>query len=238
MDSSEHNNDQTIKITYNGISCRFSREAFEGNSESPELATVSLPDGSEQVYPMWNQGKLLFRYLRRNGCSTCALACLLSARIDPSFTPKRVLFMRRKILAPSIRAVYKPINIAAIELMLKQYMPVEHLDGGSDDELREFILTRVRAGIPVIATGKDIPSLYGADLAGKIRIHTFVIIAMKDERTMIVMDSSNHNEQRVKYVDIDALIRGILRSGVEYDLAHRRHFYKAPTGGGLIAPVH
>lgn len=237
MEHSKITNDKTkaMAITFNGVTYRFSRAAFEGTKASPAFAAVSLPDGRELIYPMWNQGKLGFRYLRRNGCSTCALACLLSACADPALTPQKVLFMRRKLLAPSPRAVFKPINIAAVILMLQQYMPVEYLDGGRDDEVRDFILTRAKHGVPVIATGKNIPSLHGAGLAGK-GIHTFVIIGMKDERTLIVMDSSSYNDQRVKFVDIDALVSGILRSGAEYGLTHRKHFFTPLAGGGLVSP--
>lgn len=235
MKHSELTGNKAITTSFHGVTYRFSRAAFEGTTASPAYAAASLPDGRELIYPMWNQGKLGFRYLRRNGCSTCALACLLSACADPSLTPRKVLFLRRKILAPSPRAVFKPINIAAIILMLQQYMPVDHLDGGSDDEVRDFIVTRAGSGIPVIATGRDIPSLHGAGLAGKA-IHTFVIIGMKDERTLIVMDSSSYNNQRVKFVDIDALVGGILRDGAEYGLAHRKHFFTCMAGGGLVAP--
>ena len=234
-DETTSNKAKTITISFNGVTYRFSRTAFEGTTASPAFAAVSLPDGRELIYPMWNQGKLGFRYLRRNGCSTCALACLLSACIDPSLTPKKVLFMRRRILSPSPRAVFKPINIAAIILMLQQYMPVDYLDGGSDDTIRNYIFTRARAGIPVIATGRNIPSLYGARLAGS-GIHTFVIIGMKDDRTLIVMDSSSYNDQRVKFVDIDALVSGILRSGAEYGLTHHKHFFNRQAGGGLVSP--
>ena len=119
--------------------------------------------------------------------------------------------------------------------MLQQYMPVDYMDGGSNDEVRDFILTRAKHGVPVIATGRNIPSLHGAGLAGK-GIHTFVIIGMKDERTLIVMDSSSYNDQRVKFVDIDALVSGILRSGAEYGLSHRKHFFTRLAGGGLVSP--
>ena len=126
MKRSEITNDKTkaITVTFNGVTYRFSQTAFEGTKASPAFAAVSLPDGRDLIYPMWNQGKLGFRYLRRNGCSTCALACLLSACADPTLTPQKVLFMRRKLLAPSPLAIFKPINIAAIILMLQQYMPV------------------------------------------------------------------------------------------------------------------
>ena len=226
---------KTVTVSYNGVTCRFSRAAFEGAPASPAFAEVSLPDGREVIYSMWNQGKLGFRYLRRNGCSTCALTCLLSALADPTLTPQKVLFMRRKILTPSPRGFIKPINIAAIILMLRQYMQVDYLDGGSDDDLRRFIISRASVGIPVIGTGRNIPSLHGARLAGK-GIHTFVIIGMKDDRTLIVMDSSSYNDQRVKFVDIDAMVGGLLRSGIEYGLTHRKHFYTRQSGGGLVSP--
>ena len=77
-----------MTIEYNGITYRFSRSAFEGTKASPIYAAVSLPDGRELIYSMWNQGKLGFRYLRRNGCSTCALTCVLSTLVDPAITPQ------------------------------------------------------------------------------------------------------------------------------------------------------
>ena len=227
-------NNQTIEITYSGITCRFSRAALEGTDASPAFAEVIFPDGREVIYPMWNQGKQRFRYLRRNGCSTCALTCVLAAYVDPSLTPSKVLLSRRKILTFSSRAVYKPINIAAIVLTLRQHLPLDYLDSGSDDEIRAFILAKAKAGLPVIATGTNIPSLAGANLANKA-IHTFVIIGMKDDRTLIVMDSSGYNDQRVKFVDIDAMVRGILPSGIEYGLAEKKHFYTPRAGGGLVA---
>lgn len=225
---------ERIEIEYSGITCRFSRAALEGTDASPAFAEVRFPDGREVIYPMWNQGKQRFRYLRRNGCSTCALTCVLSAWHDSSLTPAKVLLSRRKILTFSARAVFKPINIAAIVLMLRQHLPVDYLDGGSDDEVRDFLLTKAKAGLPVIATGTHIPSLHGANLANKA-IHTFVVIGMKDDRTLIVMDSSGYNDQRVKFVDIDTAVRGILKSGIEYGLAHRKHFYTPLAGGGLVA---
>ena len=224
-----------MTIEYNGITYRFSRSAFEGTKASPIYAAVSLPDGRELIYSMWNQGKLGFRYLRRNGCSTCALTCVLSTLVDPAITPQKVLFGRMKILSPMLRAPIKPINIAAIVLTLRQYMEVDCLDGGSDDDVRQFICTRAKAGVPVIATATNVPSLYGANLANKA-VHTFVIIGMKDERTVITLDSSSYNDQRVKFVDIDALVQGVIREGLEYGLAHRRHFYSRHARGGLVAP--
>ena len=220
--------------TYNGTTYRFSKAAFEGTDASPVYAEVIFPDGREVIYSMWDQARQGFRYLRRNGCSTCALTCILNAYADPKLNPRKVLFMRRKILAPSVLAVCKPINIAAIVLMLQKYMPVDYLDGGSDDEVREFICSRAKAGVPVIATGRHIPSLHGVNLANKA-IHTFVIIGMKDDRTLITLDSSSANNQRVKFVDIDALIKGVLRSGIETGLAKRRHFYTRTAEGGIVA---
>ncbi len=235
MDILRPANNQTIEIKYNDIIYRFSRESFEGTNASPVFAEVLFPDGREVIYPMWNQGKQRFRYLRRNGCSTCALTCVLAAFADPSLTPGKVLLSRRKILTFSPRAVCKPITIAAIILMLRQHhLALDYIDGGSDDAVRSFILTNAKAGIPVIATGTNIPSLRGANLANKA-IHTFVVIGMKDDRTLITLDSSGYNDQRVKFVDIDSMVRGVLKSGIEYGLANRQHFYAKGTGGGLIA---
>ena len=53
---------------------------------------------------------------------------------------------------------------------------------------------------------------------------------------MITLDSSSYNDQRVKFVDIDALVQGVIREGLEYGLAHRRHFYSRYARGGLVAP--
>lgn len=235
MTDLKKSDNRIMVIEYNGITYRFSRSAFEGTEASPIYAAVSLPDGREMIYSMWNQGKLGFRYLRRNGCSTCALACMLSTLVDPAITPQKVLFGRTKILSPMLRAPIKPINIAAIVLTLQHYMEVDYLDGGSDEEVRDFICSRAKAGVPVIATATNVPSLHGTNLANKA-IHTFVIIGMKDERTVITLDSSSYNDQRVKFVDIDALVHGVLREGLEYGLAKRRHFYSRQARGGLAAP--
>jgi hypothetical protein len=41
----------------------------------------------------------------------------------------------------------------------------------------------------------------------------------------------------LKFVDIDSLVGGILRSGAEYGLSHRKHFFTRLAGGGLVSPA-
>ena len=128
-----------------------------------------------------------------------------------------------------------PLNIAGAVRILECYMDVEYLDGGSSEDLRSFILTKAGQGLPVIATGRYIPSISGDDLCPHAN-HTFLLVGMKDADTLIVLDSSGATKERIKSVRIDDLIRGIFRTGIRRGLNSRQYYFTPGTMGGVAAP--
>ena len=101
--------------------------------------------------------------------------------------------------------------------------------------IRTSITDRASRGIPVLATGKSILSLSGAPLCPR-SAHTFLIIGMKDSSTLIVADSAGLNDEQIKFVDVDAVVAGVLRSGVRTALKKGQYYYNRFHDGGLLSP--
>ncbi len=205
---------------------------------------------SRLTYRIYSQRRQGSRYLAAHGCSLCALSTLIGALADPSVTPtgleeKREALLGRRI--PSIagrrlelpgrlaRAQRMPLNIAGLYRISSLFMKTEFLDETSEELVRAFILERASRGIPVLATGKAIPSLSGSPLCPH-SAHSFLIIGMKDPSTLIVADSAGLNDERVKFVDIDHLVPGLLRRGAAAALKKRQYYYNRLRDGGLISP--
>lgn len=128
-----------------------------------------------------------------------------------------------------------PLNIAGAVRILECYMDVEYLDGSSPEDLRSFILAKAGQGLPVIATGRYIPSVSGDDLCPHAT-HTFLLVGMKDADTLVALDSSGATKERIKSVRIDDLIRGIFRTGIRRGLNSRQYYFTPGTMGGIAAP--
>ena len=212
---------------------------------------------SRLTYRIYSQRRQGSRYLAAHGCSLCALSTLIGAFADPSVTPtgleekREALIGRRRLSVagrrlelpgrfPTLpgrlaRARRMPLNIAGLYRISSLFMKTEFLDETSEELVRAFILERASRGIPVLATGKGIPSLSGSPLCPH-SAHSFLIIGMKDPSTLIVADSAGLNDERVKFVDIDHLVPGLLRRGAAAALKKRQYYYNRLRDGGLISP--
>lgn len=229
--------DSETTIKYGNVSFRFGEDVHTGTKDSPAFVRACLPDGRELVYPIWNQGALGHRYLTKHGCSLCALASLRSAWINPQTTPVTLMQQRRKLVAPSWRSGFLPINTAGIVHILQGDMKVDCLDDGTDAEICRFLRTKAGQGLPVIAVGRDISSIDGSPLCyGTGGTHWFLILGMKDASTLIVADSKSSDNERIKYVAMDDMLRGLLRSGIARGLAKNAHYYSRRIAGGLASP--
>ena len=194
------------------------------------------------TYRIFSQRRQGSHYLAAHGCSLCALTTLIGALADPSVTPSILEAKRTALLGlqppvlpgPLARSRRMPLNIAGLYRIASLCMNVELLDRGSDEQIRSFILERAARAIPVLATGKRIPSLSGSPLCPR-SAHTFLIIGMKDPVTLIIADSAGLNDERIKFVDIDQLIPGLLRNGAAAALKKRRYYYNRLWDGGLLS---
>ena len=211
-----------------------------------------------RTYRIWNQGLLGDEYMARHGCSWCALATMIGALKDPDITPLALrknagmllqsgsghalysplqLALQRKPVTELFRwSDFMPLNIAGAVRILECYTKTDYLDGPDDETLRSFLLTKAGLGLPVIATGRNIPSESGTALCTRAT-HTFLIIGQRDERTLITADSSASNDERIKYVDIDDLVNGIFRTGITRGLKARQYYYYPGARGGVAAPA-
>ena len=195
------------------------------------------------TYRIYSQRRQGSRYLAYHGCSLCALSTLIGAFADPSVTPTG-LEARRDMLVgrfPELpgrlaRSRRMPLNIAGLYRISSLCMKADLLDRATDEEIRAFIAERAGRGIPVLATGKSIPSLSGSPLCPR-SAHSFLIIGMRDPSALIVADSAGLNDERIKFVDIDQLIPGLLRNGVAAALKKRRYYYNRLWDGGLLSPA-
>lgn len=210
-----------------------------------------------RTYHIWDQHRLGDPYLSVHGCSFCALASLINAWADPSVTPLSLRQNSSALLGGSRQVRYSrmqlalqrkpmfdllgwqnrmPLNIAGAVRIMECYMDVDYLDGGSDDEIRSFVLAKAGSSIPVIATGRYIPSIGAGDLCPHAT-HSFLILGLKDASTLIVSDSAGAEDERIKYVHIDDLVRGIYRTGIRRGLGSRQYYFSFGTMGGLAAPA-
>lgn len=217
----------------------------------------TLYEHAGRIYHIWDQHRLGDPYLSAHGCSFCALASLINAWADPSVTPLSLQQNASALLgAGSHQAKYTrmqlalqrksvfdllgwsrrmPLNIAGAVRILECYMDVDYLDGGSDDAIRSFLLAKAGANIPVLATGRFIPSLGAADLCPHAT-HSFLILGKKDANTLIAADSAGDENERVKYVSVDDVVRGVYRSGIRRGLAGKQYYFTLGTAGGLASP--
>lgn len=250
-----------MRIEYNDVVYSFPDEALTGTQAPVTEAMVQRTAGSAAgacgcgsgtaalTYRIYAQRRQGSRYLAAHGCSLCALSALIGAVADPSVTAASLEKSRNALLGlrllklsgPLARSARMPLNIAGAYRILQLFMDGEYLDIGAekdpaaDQQIRTFITDRASRGIPVLATGRSIPSLSGSPLCpGKI--HSFLIIGMKDPSTLIVADSAGLNDERIKFVDIDTVVSGVLRSGVRAALKKGQYYYNRFHDGGLLSP--
>ena len=248
-----------MKIKYNHVTYSFPDEALTG-TDAPVIEATVLREGAagddvgtadagaadcgtgQLTYRVFSQRRQGSHYLSAHGCSLCALTSLIGALADPSVTPSILETKRTALLGPQspglpgplARSRRMPLNIAGLYRIASLCMNAELMDRGSDEQIRSFILDRASRGIPVLATGKRIPSLSGSPLCPR-SAHTFLIIGMKDPSTLIIADSAGLNDERIKFVDIDQLIPGLLRNGAAAALKKRRYYYNRLWDGGLLS---
>ena len=235
-------------IKYKGLTLQFPASALTGTDAPVVPVSVFRQDGMKLHYQVYNQRKQNDEYLSHHGCSLCAAATLAGAFTSSEITPFFLADRRASLLydgteqrlaglpGPLSRSSRMPLNIAGISRLLSHFMQTSHLDHCTDAQLRQTILSKASQGIPILATGKRIPSLSGADLCPR-GAHTFLIIGMKDDTTVIAADSAGSNNQRIKYADIDAVVSGILRHGVNTGLTQRRYYYGRGVTGGILFPT-
>ena len=157
-------------------------------------------------------------------------------RHDPKHLPGRFARSRvaRRLPGRFARSSRMPLNIAGADRILSLYTRTELLDGGTDEQIRDFLLSRASCGIPILATGRSIPSVSGADLCPRTT-HSFLIIGMKDAHTLIAADSAGLNDERIKFVDIEALISGLYRAGADLGIKKQQFYFTRRTRGGLLS---
>ena len=213
-------------------------------------------------YRIWAQRMQGDPYLAAHGCSLCALATLIGAAADPNVTAAFLAETRDALLdrrsarrgrashdrpvtggrrhdpkhlpGRLARSSRMPLNIAGADRILSLYTRTELLDGGTDEQIRDFLLSRASRGIPILATGRSIPSVSGADLCPRTT-HSFLIIGMKDAHTLIAADSAGLNDERIKFVDIEALISGLYRAGADLGIKKQQFYFTRRTRGGLLS---
>lgn len=165
---------------------------------------------------------------------------LLGVRLDENkvrYSRLQQSLQRRKLSDLLDISERMPLNIAGASRILECYTEFDSVDGGPRSELRKFLLAKSGQALPVLATARTIPSLSGTPLCPGTP-HSFLIIGRIGKTTMIVLDSSGSNRERIKYVQLDDLVKGIFRSGMARSLARREYYYISGAGnGGVIAPA-
>lgn len=241
-----------MNITFRDITYRFPDEALTGTAAPVTEAEVLIGtgDGARNLrYRIWAQRKQRDPYLAAHGCSLCALTTLIGAVADPDLTPVSLNAVKDTLLGtPRFNPLalhlkqplalawrrQMPLNVAGCERILRLYAETEILDGGTEDEVRDFIFRRASRGIPILATGRSIPSTSSTDLCPGAT-HTFLIIGMKDAATLITADSAGLNEERIKFADLDAVARGVFRSGLSRGIKKQQFYFTPLTAGGLLS---
>ena len=233
------------QISCNNVLYRFPGEALTGVSNPIVTASVTREGCGTLTYRVYAQRLQGSRYIYYHGCSLCSLATLIGAFADPSVTPDFLDRHRHQLLRqktfPALpgrlsRPARMPLNIAGACRILQLHMiRYDFLDNATAASLQAFITAKTEAGLPVLFTGKNIPSLTGEDLCPR-GAHTALLIGMKDPNTLIAADSAGSNTQRIKLVSMDDLVSGILTGGIERGLKKSRYYYGPGVRGGVLAP--
>ena len=178
--------------------------------EVKELAVGSL------VYHIYRQSDdhgAFTEYMRRHGCSTCALTCLLSAVVPglEERTPEETLAEIKERHPNNFRrpmAFQMPISMYGITGILQKYgIKYKYVYDYEDMQAAEEIRNHLTHERPVLITVRN------KDGKGKWAgsVHTMVLAGLDEEGRAIVCDSAQRNwadadRQRVKHGDIDELI--------------------------------
>ena len=152
-------------------------------------------------------------YMRRHGCSTCALTCLLSALVPElaNRTPGQALDVIKRQHPANFKRpmpLQMPISMWGITKVLEKYgidykFVVDYEDRAATEEIRQHLET----GRPVLITVRN------KDGKGKWAgsVHTMVLAGLDEDGKAIVCDSAQRSwadaeSQRVKHGDISELL--------------------------------
>ena len=178
-----------------------------------ETATLTINGLTYKIYKQSGDHGADSEYMRRHGCSTCALTCLLSALVPElaDRTPSETLAVIKAQHPANFKRpmpLQMPISMWGITKVLDKYgidhkFVYDYDDAAATEEIRAHLET----GRPVLLT------LRNKDGEGKWAgsVHTMVLAGLDEEGKAIVCDSAQRKwaepgNQRIKHGDISELV--------------------------------
>ena len=198
-----------------------------------EIKKLTVGNLTYRIYKQTDDHGVYSEYMKRHGCSTCALTCLLSALVPElaERTPAETLTVIEKGHPSNFKrpmALQMPISMWGITKVLEKYhIDYQFIYDYKDHVAAEEIRRHLKTGRPALLTVRN------KDGKGKWAgsVHTMVLAGLDDQGKAIVCDSAQRKwaepgEQRVKHGDIDELVSFMWPS----KKPSRSTFYKGRRG--------